>query len=64
MLYQSDNMCRVQAQTGRKERIMSVVCLVGFIYAVKDGISLDNEYFIIWALFAIADALWMGAARK
>lgn len=38
---------------------MSILCLAGFIYAIIDGIPVDNEYFIIWALFAIADALWV-----
>lgn len=40
---------------------MSLICLTAFLYAAAGNLPADdmtNEFFIIWALFAIADALW------
>ena len=41
---------------------MSLVCLTAFLMAAADKLpseELTDEFFIIWALFAIADALWL-----
>lgn len=41
---------------------MSLVFLVNFIMVLLDKIpaeNMTNEYFYMWALFSIADALWV-----
>lgn len=46
---------------------MSFILLYGFIQMYADKIPrehLSSEYLIIWALFAIADALWIRAVTK
>ena len=43
---------------------MSLICLIGAIYMFADKVAPDTEYFVIWALFSIADALWFGRAKK
>lgn len=36
---------------------MSFLCFIGACYCFKNGIDPGANFFIIWALFAIADAL-------
>lgn len=43
---------------------MSVLCFFGALYCFKNGVDPGNEYFIIWALFSIADALWLKWERR
>jgi hypothetical protein len=41
---------------------MSLWFLIGFVMSLFGKIpkeEMTDEYFIIWALFSIADALWM-----
>ena len=41
---------------------MSIVFLMAFIFDVARGMTFDEvsyEYMVIWALFSIADALWV-----
>ncbi len=43
---------------------MSLLCFLGAIYCYKNGMDPGNEYWIIWALFSIADALWLKLGRR
>lgn len=38
---------------------MSIAFLSAVVSMARDGISPENEMLFIWALFAIADALWL-----
>ena len=41
---------------------MSLIFLIGCLMMFADKIPQDNltgEYLVVWALFAIADALWI-----
>lgn len=44
---------------------MSLMFFVGFIMVFKGtlGMEIDNQFFYIWALFSIADALWWRAVN-
>ena len=40
---------------------MSIVFLIAFIYDLTEQVPLEyisTDFFVVWALFAIADALW------
>lgn len=37
---------------------MSILLLIGAVYMFQQGISPEDDYLIVWALFSIADALW------
>lgn len=42
---------------------MSLVFLLAFLFDAAEEVPLESitpEFFIAWALFAIADALWFG----
>lgn len=43
---------------------MSVICLIAAFYMSRDGVSPNTEFFVIWALFSIADALWFRRSSK
>ena len=46
---------------------MSLIFLIGFIMAYTGQLSpaeFDTDCLIAWALFSIADALWIGRCRK
>lgn len=43
---------------------MSLLCFLGAIYCYKNGMDPGKEYWIIWALFSIADALWLKLGRR
>ena len=43
---------------------MSLLCFLGAIYCYKNGMDPGSEYSIIWALFSIADALWLKLGRR
>ncbi len=43
---------------------MSLLCFLGAIYCYKNGMDPGSEYWIIWALFSIADALWLKLGRR
>lgn len=38
---------------------MSILLLIGAVYMFQHDISPENNYLIVWALFSIADALWL-----
>ena len=38
---------------------MSIICFLGAIYMFLNDIPPENSYLIVWALFSIADALWV-----
>lgn len=43
---------------------MSIICFIGAWYCFKNGIDPGTDYFIIWALFAIADAILFGGGKR
>lgn len=46
---------------------MSLIFLIGFIMMYTGQLSpadFNTDYFIIWGLFSIADALWIGRCSK
>lgn len=43
---------------------MSLILLIGAIYMFQNGIAPETDYLIVWALFAIADALWFGRCKN
>lgn len=43
---------------------MSFLCFLGAIYCYKNGIGLGSEDLITWALFSIADAMWLKLGRR
>lgn len=43
---------------------MSLLMLIAAIRMLQDGTSPGTEYLVVWALFSIADAVWVrGGAR-
>ena len=42
---------------------MSLLLLLGGIYMWQAGISPETEYLIVWALFSIADAIWLRGGK-
>lgn len=38
---------------------MSLICFLGAIYMFQNDIPLEISDLIVWALFSIADALWV-----
>lgn len=43
---------------------MSLVSLISIARAIITGDDCRNEDFIVWALFSIADALWVSLILK
>ena len=46
---------------------MSLLCLIGVIAALMGEMPEEyftDNFFIVWALFSIADALWTGRCKK
>lgn len=46
---------------------MSLVFLIGFIMVMMGEIPAEHytdNTFIVWALFSIADAIWVGRCKK
>ena len=46
---------------------MSLILLIGFIMVMVGEIPAENfteDVFVVWALFSIADALWVGRCKK
>lgn len=43
---------------------MSILCFLGAVYMLKNNITPEGNYLIIWALFSIADAMWVGRCKK
>lgn len=42
---------------------MSFLLLLGVINMLENGISPETEYLIVWALFSIADAIWVRGGK-
>jgi hypothetical protein len=46
---------------------MSLICLLAFIMELtgdSTGLFTNDNIFIIWALFSIADAIWVGRCKQ
>nr|DAU67433.1 MAG TPA: hypothetical protein [Caudoviricetes sp.] len=43
---------------------MSVLCALGAYYCYRNGVDPGNMFFVIWALFAIADAILITGRRS
>ena len=43
---------------------MSIIYLLAAIYMSQNNITPDQYFFIEWALFSIADAIWVKGWRR
>lgn len=43
---------------------MSILMLIAFCAAINNQLPLETDYMAVWALFAIADALWVKVLFK
>lgn len=44
---------------------MSVFFLIAAMYMANNNVAnVEMDFFIAWALFAIADAIWIGRCKK
>ena len=42
---------------------MSLLLLIGAVEMLRSGASPETEYLIVWALFSIADAIWVRGGK-
>lgn len=42
---------------------MSLLMLIGAIEMLQSGMEPETEYMIVWALFSIADAIWVRGGK-